>query len=184
MGPPQRRAHCPGWRRVRASRPQTPETLCASANRNPWSLRTGSTVVGSWRRCCEAIPLPPRRARTKLPSSPARAMSSRFSSLLLVAGCNALHEWGRNVTTTGGCVTPGKCTPPAAKYSRVILGPRASQQWNINGGCASLLHSNSQQQLRSRAKNSSGSLRRHEHPAGRALRRCLDLAGPRAQGQP
>jgi len=33
-----------------------------------------------------------------------------------------------------GCVAPGTCTPPAAKYSRVIPGPQPSQQWNINGG--------------------------------------------------
>jgi len=37
-----------------------------------------------------------------------------------------------------GCVAPGRCTPPPAKYTKVLpLKPR--QQWNINGGfCGAL----------------------------------------------
>ena len=47
----------------------------------------------------------------------------------------ALHEWPTNLTIArGSCVYPGKCTPPATKYARVIEGPSPSQQWNINGG--------------------------------------------------
>ena len=34
----------------------------------------------------------------------------------------------------GRCVSPGQCTPPPAKYSKVIAGPQPGQQWNINGG--------------------------------------------------
>jgi len=43
----------------------------------------------------------------------------------LVAGENA---------PTGPCVVPGVCTPPNAKYHKVIRGPSPGQQWNINGG--------------------------------------------------
>jgi len=42
-----------------------------------------------------------------------------------------LHEWPQS---TGTCVAPGTCTPPDAKYSRVMLGPVPGQQWNIAGG--------------------------------------------------
>ena len=38
------------------------------------------------------------------------------------------------IAAGAGCVSPGQCTPPAAKYSRVIAGPIPGQQWNINGG--------------------------------------------------
>eukprot|EP00040_Diaphanoeca_grandis_P024980 m.137984 g.137984 ORF g.137984 m.137984 type:complete len:353 (-) comp29965_c0_seq1:60-1118(-) len=32
------------------------------------------------------------------------------------------------------CIEPGKCTPPATKYSNVLAGITPRQQWNINGG--------------------------------------------------
>jgi hypothetical protein len=54
----------------------------------------------------------------------------------LFTGVAGLHEW--NATSTSGCVYPGTCKQPAAKYTKVLnLQPR--QQWNIDGGfCGAL----------------------------------------------
>ena len=57
----------------------------------------------------------------------------RLALLALVAGARALHEFAER-DTSAGCVPPGVCTPPDAKYSRVIIGPKPGLQWNINGG--------------------------------------------------
>lgn len=53
---------------------------------------------------------------------------------LLAAPAYATHD----VRGTGECVSPGRCTPPAAKFSRVLpVTPR--QQWNTAGGfCGSM----------------------------------------------
>ena len=54
--------------------------------------------------------------------------------------CGLLQPFGfhevkpESLPTDGQCVAPGQCTPPAAKYSKVVLGPQPGQQWNINGG--------------------------------------------------
>lgn len=52
----------------------------------------------------------------------------------LIGVAIALHEQEANITSSGGCVSPGICTPPSTKYSRVIRGPAPGQQWNIDGG--------------------------------------------------
>jgi hypothetical protein len=35
---------------------------------------------------------------------------------------------------SGGCVAPGTCKAPAAKYSKTAKGPKPGQQWNLSGG--------------------------------------------------
>jgi len=54
----------------------------------------------------------------------------------LSAGVAGLHEW--NSTSQNGCVYPGTCSQPAAKFTKVLdLAPR--QQWNTDGGfCGAL----------------------------------------------
>jgi hypothetical protein len=52
---------------------------------------------------------------------------------LLLGIASALHEY-TNSSSSSGCISPGICTAPKTKYSRVISGPKPGQQWNINGG--------------------------------------------------
>ena len=52
----------------------------------------------------------------------------------LSLGAFALHEAEPGQFGGGGCVAPGRCTPPSTKFSHVIPGPTPGQQWNINGG--------------------------------------------------
>merc|ERR1719262_1901438 len=44
---------------------------------------------------------------------------------------NATNSWPLVIAN---CVSPGICKPPSTKYSRVMVGPKPGQQWNINGG--------------------------------------------------
>ena len=53
-----------------------------------------------------------------------------LSFLSFVPSMHELHD----PPDFGSCVSPGQCTPPDTKYSRVIAGPQPGQQWNINGG--------------------------------------------------
>ena len=66
-----------------------------------------------------------------------------ISHLLFSLGCAAVLQHslafgGHTVKGSGGCIYPGTCIPPPAKYARVSpVTPR--QQWNIAGGfCGSL----------------------------------------------
>lgn len=46
----------------------------------------------------------------------------------------ALHEWPHPFNASTQCVSPGTCTPPSTKFSRVMVGPTPGQQWNTAGG--------------------------------------------------
>jgi hypothetical protein len=50
----------------------------------------------------------------------------------LVGSVAALHD--SNITSRGGCVAPGICTPPSTAHGLQIRGPSPGQQWNIDGG--------------------------------------------------
>lgn len=53
-----------------------------------------------------------------------------------LVGAAASHEL--NLSAEGGCVAPGTCQPPPAKYTRLV-GVRPRQQWEISGGfCGAL----------------------------------------------
>jgi len=54
--------------------------------------------------------------------------------VLLLGDASSLHERNFTNTANGKCVSPGICTAPSTKYSRVAGGPKPGQQWNINGG--------------------------------------------------
>ena len=50
-----------------------------------------------------------------------------FATMASVA--TSLHEWGPGVNSTGECVYPGTCIPPAnAKFSAQAFGPKPGNQ--------------------------------------------------------
>ena len=55
--------------------------------------------------------------------------------LFVLIGTHAMHDWGADTQQSfKGCVPPGICTPPPARYSRIVGGIEPGQQWNSDGG--------------------------------------------------